>query len=230
MNLADISTADSETVSLPDRVVQRIVRGILNGRYVPGQKLVEADLLQHLNVSRGPVREAFKRLHGEGVVSLTRHRGAHIRALSRNEAGDLIVILEALTCLSARLAATAVRDGANVRKLKEAFAVLESIRDASPQDTALIGKRRSFYDALMEIGGNTQLPSLMPILLIHLLRAQSQPFWTEKDRKNVFAEYSAVTNAVLSGDPAKAERAMRRHMEAAAERLSRLPDEAFPSI
>lgn len=227
MNLVEITSEEAENVSSPDRVVQWIVRGILTGRYVPGQKLIEADLLQHLKVSRGPVREAFKRLHGEGIVALTRHRGAHIRALAREEAMDLIVVLEALTALSARLAATAVREGANARKLKDAFAVLEKFRDTSPQDTAIIGKRRSFYDTLMEVGGNRQLPSIMPILLIHLLRAQSQPFWTDTDRQNVLEEYAAVTNAVLAGDPAKSEKAMRRHMQAARKRLERLPEEAF---
>lgn len=230
MNLVQITGAQPDSVSSPDRVVQWIVRGILDGRYVPGQKLVEADLLQNLKVSRGPVREAFKRLHGEGVIALTRHRGAHIRVLSRREAEDLLDVLEALTSLSARLAATAVHDGANARKLKDAYAVLESFRKTNPQDMSFMGKRRNFYDTLMEIGGNSQLPAIVPILLIHLLRAQSQPFWTDADRKNVFDEYAEITNAVLDGEPAKAEKAMRRHMRAARERLSRLPVDAFPLL
>jgi len=175
------------------------------------------------------VREAFKRLHGEGIVSLTRHRGAHIRALAREEAADLLVILEALTGLSARLAATAVKEGANPSQMKEAFETLKSFQSKTSQDNTLISRRRFFYDTLMQIGGNSQLPKIMPITLIHLLRAQSQPYWTEQDREDVLSEYAVVTSAVLDGDPAKAERAMRKHIQAAMKRLERLPDEAFPA-
>lgn len=229
MNLLDTVEEPADTISSPDRVVRWIVKGILSGRYVPGQKLVEAELLQTLKVSRGPVREAFKRLHGEGIVSLTRHRGAHIRALAREEAADLLVILEALTALSARLSAVAVKEGANPRQMKEAFETLKSFQNATSQDNTLIGRRRYFYDTLMQIGGNTQLPKIMPIMLIHLLRAQSQPYWSTQDRNDVLSEYAAVTTAVLNGDPAKAERAMRKHIQAAMQRLMRLPEEAFPA-
>lgn len=229
MNLAEISSAEDVSVSSPDRVVNWIIRGILSGRYVPGQKLIEADLLQQLKVSRGPVREAFKRLHGEGIVVLTRHRGAQIRALAREEAVDLIVVLEVLTALIARLAATSVRDGASNKKLRETSKVLEGFCDPTALDNTLIGNRRNFYDALMTVGGNTQLPSIMPILLIHLLRQQGQPFWSDIDRRNLLEEYANVAEAVLDGDPIKAERAMKKHIQAARARLKSMPDDAFPA-
>ena len=69
-----------------DRVVAAIVGGILSGRYGPGQKLIEADITQAVGMSRGPVREALKRLDAEGIVTLMPHRGAYIRAMTRDEA------------------------------------------------------------------------------------------------------------------------------------------------
>ena len=65
--------------------MQAITAGIESGRFVPGQRLTEAELTRQLGVSRGPVREAFKRLAGEGVLDLTRHRGAVVRAQTREE-------------------------------------------------------------------------------------------------------------------------------------------------
>ena len=47
---------------------------------VPGQRLIEVDLTRELQISRGPVREAFKQLAGQGVLVLNRHRGGYIRA------------------------------------------------------------------------------------------------------------------------------------------------------
>ena len=216
--------------SSSDRVVAAIIKGILTGRYVPGQKLIEADLTQTLGMSRGPVREALKRLDAQGVVELTPHRGAYICAMRREEAGDLLVILEDLTALMVRLAAQAVSRGADAEEMSEAYQWLEKFRDGSAGDIAFIEKRRHFYDTLMVIGGNRQLHAVMPIMRIHLLRLQAQPYLSAEDRQNRLDEYSAITHAVLAGDAKAAERAMRRHLKQMQKRIARLPNDAFPTV
>ncbi len=74
LSAEDAGEAPSDVISSPDKVVDAIYRGILMGRFVPGQKLIEADLGLSFGVSRGPIREALKRLSAEGVVESTRHR------------------------------------------------------------------------------------------------------------------------------------------------------------
>jgi len=49
----------SNGTSSPDQVVRALIDGVKSGRYVPGQRLIEADLTAELKVSRGPVREAL---------------------------------------------------------------------------------------------------------------------------------------------------------------------------
>ena len=105
----------------PDRVVDAIIRGIRAGVYVPGQRLIEADLTRDYQVSRGPVREALKRLAAEGVLTLTRHRGAYVRALSREEVRDSLMVLEALVGLMANLAAKRIAETDNAARMREAF-------------------------------------------------------------------------------------------------------------
>ena len=70
----------------------------------------------------------------------------------------------------------------------------------------------------------------MPIMRIHLLRLQAQPYLSAEDRQNRLDEYSAITHAVLAGDAKAAERAMRRHLKQMQKRIARLPDDAFPTI
>ena len=95
-------TGLSGALSSSDRVVETIVKGIRDGRLVPGQRLVESDLTTRLGVSRGPVRDALKRLAAEDLVKLSRHKGAYISALSRRDATDLLLVLVVLTGLMAR--------------------------------------------------------------------------------------------------------------------------------
>jgi DNA-binding GntR family transcriptional regulator len=208
-------------------VVDAILYGIRSGRYVPGQKLIEADLTHDLGVSRGPVREALKRLSAEGVITLTRHRGAYIRALTRAEADETLVVLEVLCGLMARLAAEAVKTRSNnAERLREATGWLGAYRhgESVPDE---IAKRRHFYDTLAVIGGNRQLNRIMPIMQIHVLRLQIQPFLDAAARRAQMQGYAETTRAVLAGDAARAERAMRKHIRRARARYVDLPDEAF---
>src|SRR5258708_20335204 len=85
--------SEGERTSFPDIVVNAIIRGVHAGRLVPGQRLVEADLTRNLGVSRGPVREALKRLAAEGIVTLNRHRGAFVRAMPRHQLPDTLLTL-----------------------------------------------------------------------------------------------------------------------------------------
>ena len=47
-------------------IAENIRQGLLEGHYVPGQRLIEADLTAELGVSRGPVREGLRSVGGSG--------------------------------------------------------------------------------------------------------------------------------------------------------------------
>ena len=107
---------------------------------MPGQRLIEADLTRDYQVSRGPVREALKRLAAEGVLTLTRHRGAYVRALSRAEVRDSLMVLEVLVGLMAKLAAKHISESDNAAKMREASsACSRSATTAAPRPSSTNG-------------------------------------------------------------------------------------------
>lgn len=209
--------------SSSDKVVAAILQGIRAGQLAPGQRLVEADLTGTLEVSRGPIREALNRLAAEGIVRITRHRGAYVNALSRAEARDTFVVIEVLTKLMARLAARAIALGA----VGPAVQRLKDFRRGEETDLATTQGRADFYDALQNLGGNRQLERIRPSQQIQLLRRQMQPYLEREDLRDQLDEYARITNAVLAGDPAAAEAAMGEHVQKARRRLERTPDAAF---
>lgn len=220
--------APRKPLSSSDMVVDAVIRGLRAGRYVPGQRLIEADLTQNLNISRGPVREALKRLAAEGVVVLTPHRGAYVRALSRREVIDTLSVLEALTGLMARLAAKRIDEGDNRARVEAALSGLLAFREQG-DSIAFMDQRRRFYDTLIEIGGNLELKRIMPLIQIHLLRLQFQSYISARDRTRQFEEYGAFCAAILDGNPRLADRLMRLHIRRTRVSLGRLPEEAFAS-
>ena len=212
--------------SSPDVVVDAILSGIRSGRLVPGQRLVEADLTHSLSISRGPVREALKRLAAEGIVTLYQNRGAYVRALSQKEVADLLKVIEVVTGLVARLATQRLATGhlrdAFVRVSDELMA-FETLGDS----LAFMEKRREFYDVLIAASDNIELKRIMPLMQIHLLRLQFQTRLTATDRRKQFEEYRAITRTVLSGNSRMAERMTRIHIRRTRLSISRLPDDAF---
>ncbi len=220
---------DRAKMTSPDRVVDAVIRGIRAGSYVPGQRLIEADLTRDHGVSRGPVREALKRLAAEGVLTLTRHRGAYVRALTRTEVHDTLVVLETLVGLMAGVAAKRIDDGGNAALMREAHKRLLAFKTDGGA-AAFLDERRRFYDTIIEIGGNHVLARVMPLMQIHLLRMQFQSYITPRDREKQFKEYQAITDAILSGDPKRALKVSGLHVRRTRMSLMRLPDEAFPTV
>jgi DNA-binding GntR family transcriptional regulator len=221
--------ADAESdISSSDRVVEHITSGILAGRFVPGQRLVEADLTHTLQVSRGPVREAFRRLDALGILARTMHRGASVRTLSRTEALDLLAASEPLSQLAGRLAAERMATRPKGFDAAAFERELKPFRDRVEDSRNLLGQRQRFYDLIIAMSGNTQLPSMMPNMRIQLLRLQIQSFRDMDDRRQHLDDYATVARAILAGNSKAAEKALAAHTRHTHQNIVDLPDAAFP--
>ena len=192
---------------------------------MPGQRLIEADLTREYKVSRGSIREALKRLAAEGVVSLNLHRGAYIRSLSRSEATEVLALIEVLTGLAARLAAERIGQGdsrGHVRKAMDDLVAAEAGGDFF----LFVRARNRFYRTLVQVGANRELSRVLPTMHVHLVRIQFRPYGAAVGEQRL-EDYRRITDAVLEGDPQRAEAETRRHVQNVCDRILRLPDEAF---
>ena len=212
--------------SSPDQLVTALNDGVQSGRYVPGQRLIEADLTAEYGVSRGTVREALKRLAAEGLIDLVAHRGAYVRSLSRSDMHDILAVFERLATLAAGLAAEWIDEADHRAKFQTALEKVLQFR-THPEGTALMQARTEFYDTLVNIGGNRELVRSTPLLQIHLMRMQFRQMTLVASSRHFFDEYEAIAAVVLAGDVRGAERAMRRHLRRTRARLDRLPDALF---
>src|SRR5258706_13267003 len=87
-------------------VVQReIERRILAGDWAPGKKLNEEEVAVLFNISRGPVREAFRALESAGLVRVEKNRGGYVRQVSVAEADDIYEVRAGIDDLIGRLLA-----------------------------------------------------------------------------------------------------------------------------
>lgn len=180
-----------------DAVFFGIVHGLERRVFVPGQRLVEADLAARFDVGRNSVREALQRLAAEGVVEILRHKGAAVRALTVQDTMDVLEVAERMTGLLARSAARGVAAGRGSQALALARA-LQQLRSAdSAQDPdAFARARRSFWRALLELAANRELRRLFPSIHMPIVYAQHPIAALQKLR---LRDYEAIGQAVAQG-------------------------------
>ena len=200
----------------PEVIVRDILQGLTDGRFVPGQRLAEPDLMRRYALGRSTVREALGRLAASGIVELVPHKGAQIRFLTRRAAEDVLRVTEPLLGLAARQAAEAVAAGADPAPLVAA---------AEAYDAAIENRARArarYYRALTQLAGNAELERLLPMLQVHLIRAQLRP-----NRPPGRSARADLVRTVAAGRANQAEVAARSHIRGLIELLPSLPDQDF---
>src|SRR5919204_2708887 len=105
-----MTKASTSAKTAVDRAADGIRERLLAGDYAPGQRLIEVELVEELQVGRNTVREALARLASDGVVKIEPHRGASVPRLSVKELEELYAVREVLEGLAARLAALNIRE------------------------------------------------------------------------------------------------------------------------
>ena len=199
--------------TLSDRVFAELRAGILNGRFRPGERLVEEKLSPEYGVSRVPMREAIKRLQAEGLATAAEDgRGAVVTQLSPEAVEELVEARAVLEGLNARFAARH-RDAAVVQRLREVLA-RGNIAATSASAAELASLNGEFHDLLSRAGATRVLPDL-----IRPLRERTNLVFrlnsTERAEED-WREHAMILAAVVDGDEELAALLAARHVRRAA--------------
>jgi len=214
--------------STVSHLVRQLREGILIGRYAPGQRLIEADLTRELGVSRGPLREAFRRLSAEGLIESIPNRGALVRRLSQSQIRELYQIRMVLEILAVELAAKNINsDGVRTRFEAEIAAIWSD----RPRDvpTAYLNENKAFHQAIADASGNRQLALLCRQLQLPLIIYQVSGTLTREVIAKSNGDHRLIAEAILAGDAVTASELMRKHLQTAADFADHLPPQVFRS-
>lgn len=197
---------------LADRIGEEIVRGVL----APGEKLNEVALAKRFDVSRGPVREALRRLSERRLVVFSSNAGARVAVYTLADMLSLLEVREYLEGQAARLA-TQNMTPEQKAELHELFITHKAAVEASPTGVYFQGPEDFDFHYLIARGSrNPVLEALLCedlYLLLRLCRSQHRKV-VNRGRRAI-EEHRRVMTAIEEGDAEMAEFTMRRHIAAA---------------
>jgi len=207
-------------------VLSYVREGILEGRYAPGQRLIEADLTRELGISRGPLREALHRLAGDNLLEIVPNRGALVRRHSMREMLERFSIRIALECLAVREATVNLADKKVRARFEEDIEPIWQTEQRTPSSD-YIAENKAFHDAIICASGNETLASITNQMQLPLLMHQLNRRLTVDNITASLAEHRAIAKTMLEGDAVNAEAGMRRHLDRARAVASEMPSKSF---
>lgn len=216
--------------TLTEAVVRHVRDAIVRGDYEPGTALPEIRLAEELGTSRGTVREALRSLEDQGLVDILPHRGSFVSQVTKDRARDLYVVRAALEGLAVRLAVEAGNLSGDGRIVVEACLIAMEDAGRSGDPMAMIESERALHREIW-----SRCPNRLVLEYLVNLQAQTRRLllYNKAFRASPTDELAAhadLVAAVLSGDPERAENAVRSHVQAsAAIVLAMMPEDVIPA-
>ncbi|ANS24925.1 GntR family transcriptional regulator [Rhodococcus opacus] len=203
-----------EKTSLRQQAVAALRVAITSGELAPSSPLVETELSEMLQISRGTLREAMRQLQQEGLISAGARGRLYVRHLDSKEIRDIFAVRAALEAL-------AVRELADLADRTTVIAELRAALDV--MDTAVLEARieadLNFHRTMCSLTGNDTLLHSW-ISLEGSIRMSIMFAGLDRAVGNMdVGRHSAIVDAIETGDADEAAKAIQTHMDWASANL-----------
>jgi DNA-binding GntR family transcriptional regulator len=199
---------DSEDKSTVVKFVTKSLRkAILNGTLKKGDRIIQEEWAERLEVSRMPIREALTQLQMEGLVELIPHKGAIVTPITRDDIEEIYqtrALLEALAVEKSLPFLTDVDKG----QLKSILIEMEEMKISDTTNDQYIQLNAIFHETLrkgcpwprvQKMVETLGISPIAPNLLVN--------YYPETQR-----EHRMIYEAVLRGDPTELRSAVKYHI------------------
>ena len=200
--------------TLAEWVDARLRAAILSGELVPGEKLRSEHLAAEWGVSPTPLREAFQRLAGEGMVVIEAQRGARVAAIDPTEAAEFYELRLMLDPKALRSSMAAGAKGAEAEAFRAAIKAAHLRLTARHRTVPeYLDAHRAFHLSLLSGCTNRQLYRVVVQLHDHTQRFQVTGAGALR-RSDPAIEHAELYEAVMVGDSRRAATTLTKHLQA----------------
>lgn len=191
-------------------VYQRIRTAILECTFLPGMALSEQAVSDELQVSRAPVREAFRQLSIEGLLVTVPQRGSHVALLNRAKIADAVFVREAIECRAVELAASAPLAQ---RRSLEAIIKRQANASAKKDYATHLAADEEFHHQILTLAGHPHAWNPLRLARTGMNRIRHLAIPEVGSNKIAIDHHRAIVDALIAGNGAAASEAMRVHIQ-----------------
>jgi DNA-binding GntR family transcriptional regulator len=204
----DLSLKDH--LSLSNRILNLIEKAILTGSIKPGERLIETELAKSLGISKSPVREALKRLEGEGIVQLLPRKGYFVRDINRKSIEDFFDVMFILEPASALLSLKNKSETV-CREIDEILSDMERcLRKREHESYRILNDK--FHGLFYSLTENEWIMKISQMLRKQAYMLRSLSLYTKDRFSSSLEEHQAIADAYKKGDKRLLEETVKNHV------------------
>ena len=190
---------------LRDAIIKQVLK--------PGERLMETELAEEMDVSRTPIREAMRKLELEGYVVMVPRKGAYVASLSIEDITSLFEIRGALEALAAGLAAK--RASSEEIKEMERNLLTEEELFAANNVFETIEMDAKFHELIYSASRNQRLQNMIKDLRDQIQRFRATSLSIPGRMRLALEEHRKIVEAIMAGDVIKAQEVTAEHLRKA---------------
>ncbi len=219
MGKYDVSKEATDKFSLRGRVFHKLRDDILNGKYEDYEELREVAISEELNVSRTPVREAFRQLELEGLIQIVPNKGAYVTGITEKDVKDIYMIRSLLEGLCARWATYNITQD-QMEEMEENVYLAEFHAAKGHFDQLAVLDNR-FHEILYEACDSKMLEHQLKDFHQYVLRVRRKTLSNVNRGPKSNEEHKQIMEAIKAKNADLAEQLANRHMINAYENMVR---------
>ncbi len=200
--------------SITESIVEHLRIHIIVGALKPGHKLNEIKLSSHLGVSRPPLREAFRVLENEHLVTSVTRKGSYVTEISFEDCQEVFEVREMIEC-----AAIDLLRAKGIRSLPEVALVLKKTTDLSIPASSdphirfqYLKAIDDFHIKLVESAGNSRLTGFYNAIFISMARYQAMYMYNILYMDKSQGVHERILHRIKGGDYAEAKKLLKSHI------------------
>lgn len=207
-------------MALSTDLFSNLRKDILQGKLRQGEKLTEQQICDEYNVSRTPVREAFKQLELEGFIETIPNRGAFVVGFSSQDIEDMYELRKAYEVLAVKWAIERISKE-EYEKLEEAFEFMEFYTQRQDLDK-MLNINMSFHELIYSASKNRMLEHVLSSYQIYIKQSKPTTRATISDHylDEVLLEHRAIFEAFQNKDTEAGMAAVSKHLDNAINRAN----------
>lgn len=187
---------------------------IITRNLVPGQKLNEAEIAARLDVSRAPIREAFRILENESLVTSAPRKGCFVSEMSIKDCLDIFAVRTMIECFAIDiLKADNIREVPNVAEvLKKTDDLPLPLRDDPYGKYEYLREIAAFHIQLVATSNNARLMTMYNAILPSLARYQSLYTYIPGLMDESHRDHEQILKLIAVGKHEKAKELLAAHI------------------